>query len=173
MDGDTTGPFGDDLNDFTHLKKTKINLLVRWMDDDETRFKQSDDIEFSAHDNLFELLIRRLKFGTWERLTVWRRGGANGGYDIQSNLYMHHGKFAFDADPAGYFQGAKEAVDHVQEFLEQHPSAARCHFILDELLPYQISPFVQASAPADAIMSEQAQELHAHFVSMRACLEAL
>jgi hypothetical protein len=127
------GPFRDRKDNFTHLIKSEIVLLVWWVDKDGDKFRNSDVISFSTQDSLFEILTQRIDLTLWGQLRTVRCGGADGEIDIQMNLYRNHGKVFFDKNPTGYYRGAKSAVDDMQKYIEAHPSAVRCTFILDEL----------------------------------------
>ena len=142
-DESTTGLFQDKKEDFRHLSKTEIYLLVQWEDEDLDPFKNQDVIKFSVEDSLFEQLTRRLKFEDWGTLAAVRGGAVN---DIRTTLYQHPGKTSFDTNPQGHYQQAKAAVDNRQRYLEEHPSAERCTFILTELSPRKRSrAFTQAT----------------------------
>ena len=156
MDAESAvGPFGDNAGDFEHLNnKIKIKLLVRWEDEDYNERKARDEIELSRGDSLFERLDRRVTFRNWERLSAIRHGGVNGALDVRSSLYTFHGNAWFDDDPAVIRRGAREAVDHLQEYLHDNPSRDCCVFVLD----VKTAPVIPTAAAT----------LH----SMQACLDA-
>ncbi len=117
------GPFRDNAENFEHLNKIKIKLLVRWEDADGQEFKAGDVIELSRGESLFERLDRRVTFRHWNRLSAIRHGGLNGEMDVRSSLYTFHGSAWFDDDPAFIRRGTKQGVDDLQEYLNDNPSA--------------------------------------------------
>ncbi len=134
MDAESAvGPFGDNAEDFEHLNnKITIKLLVRWEDEDYNERKVRDEIEVNRGESLFERLDRRVTFGNWERLSAIRHGGVNGALDVRILLYTFHGNAWFNSDPAFIRRGARESVDHLQEYLHDNPSPDCCVFVLDE-----------------------------------------
>ena len=100
------GPFLDEAEDFGHLAKIKVSLVVRSVDDDE-EFRNRDEIEVSRDENLFEVLVRRVAFEEWYRLTAVVGG------DV-TQMYKFHGKEWFESGPVECRLGAKESVDHMQ-----------------------------------------------------------
>ena len=100
------GPFLDEEEDFAHLAKIKVSLVVRSVDDNEN-FRNRDEIEVSRDENLFEVLERRVAFQEWYRLT-----GVVGG--ARTQLYKWHGAEWFEQDREACRRGAKKGVDHFQ-----------------------------------------------------------
>lgn len=155
MDDEAIGPFRDNTADFEHLNKIKINLLVRWEDEDEDQFKARDVIELSRGDSLFEILDRRVKFRNWDRLSAIRHGGVNGDMDVRSSLYTFHGNAWFDCDAAFIRRGVQQAVDGLQEYLHDNPSQDCCVVVLDERKAPAESPAILT--PEETLRSMRAR----------------
>ena len=111
MAASTRGPYHDNPEDFAHLDKVKIKVLVNWLDDDGDQFRARDEIEVCTEDDLFKMLDGRAVFSSWRRLTVM---------PDRYQLYRHHGD-VFAADPEGTRRGVKEAVLRFQTDLFAFP----------------------------------------------------
>ncbi len=92
--------------DFAHLSKIKVMLMVRSVDVDE-EFRNRCEIEVSRDENLFQAVVRRVPFEEWYRLTAVE-GSA------RSQLYKWHGERWFETAPEVIRGGVKEDVDRLQ-----------------------------------------------------------
>ena len=100
------GPFLDKEEDFAHLTKIKVRLMVRPVDEDK-EYRNTDEIEVSQDETLFEVLNRRVAFQEWYKLTGVVEGA-------KTQLYKWHGPNWFEQDYEACRQGAKEAVGRFQ-----------------------------------------------------------
>lgn len=112
MAASTRGPYHDNPEDFTHLDKVKIKVMVSWLDDDRKQFRNRDEFEVSTEDDLFAMLTRRAVFSSWRRLSVEPDG---------YHFYRHRGEAWFEADPDGISRGVEESVRRFQANLFAFP----------------------------------------------------
>ena len=112
MAASTRGPYHDNPEDFAHLDKVKIKVMVSWLDDDGDQFRARDQFEVSTEDDLFAMLTRRAVFSSWRRLSV---------LPDRYHLYRHHGEAWFEADPDGIRRDVEQAVRRFQADLFAFP----------------------------------------------------
>jgi hypothetical protein len=130
----TIGPYGDSADDFVHLNKVAIKLLLRWEDNDGNNFTSRDVIELSRFDSLFERLILRAPFTTWYRLTVM---------PIRYQMYKYHGADWFENDPDFISLSVQECVQQFQNNLHMAPQPSPPQqteppiFVLEVHAPYR------------------------------------
>ena len=117
------GPFGDAAEDFAHLPKIKVMLMVRSVDVDE-EFRNRCEIEVSRDENLFQAVERRVPFEEWYRLTAVE-GGA------RSQLYKWHSESWFEAAPEVIRGGVKEDVERLQARLHGAGGVVSCVLLLE------------------------------------------
>ena len=122
MTASTRGPYRDNAEDFAHLDKVKIKLLLCWVDEDGDDFHTRGEIELSRDDNLFEILNRRAAFRSWRRLTVM---------PDRYQLYRYHGDAWFQGDPVYIRRGVEQAVQRFQDDLHEFPPQVPPIFILE------------------------------------------
>ena len=121
MEHNTIQHMSEDPDQFTHLRKTQVKLLIYWSDLMEDEFKRVDTIEFSPSDSLFDMLTRRVEFAKWHQLNAIRRR-REGGLDYQRCLYSGHHTAAV----------VRESVSHFQQSIQQNPSRETCTLVLQE-----------------------------------------
>lgn len=118
----TLGPYGDSADDFVHLDKVAVRLLLSWEDDDGDDFYTRDLIELSRFDSLFARLTRRAPFPTWRRLTLRPAG---------FHFYEYNGAAWFARDPDGICSDVRDRVQQFQARLHQNPPPEPPIFVLE------------------------------------------
>jgi len=100
------GPFSDRAEDFVHLQKKTIRLMVRPADPCED-WQNQCPIELAMDEDLFEKINRRVQFTEWHKLQ-----GVGAG--PRSTLYEWHGEEWFALDPPLIEREARGAVRNWQ-----------------------------------------------------------
>ena len=86
----TIEPYSDNADDFAHLDKIAIKLLLCGEDNEGNDFTNRDIIELSRFDSLFERLTRKAPFPSWRRLTIMPR---------RFQVYKYEGANWFESNP--------------------------------------------------------------------------